>query len=115
MILSPTLLETILKFREDRDWEQFHTPKNLAISITLEAAELLEIFQWTKETETPETLSRKRLEIEDEIADVFVYLLLLCHDLGIDPEHAIYKKMKKNEEKYPVEKSRGKSDKYTEF
>ncbi|HOZ12977.1 MAG TPA: nucleotide pyrophosphohydrolase [Thermotogota bacterium] len=114
-MLNPELMETILQFRKERDWEQFHTPKNLAISAALEAAELLEIFQWAKEEEIASLVSRKRPEIEEEIADVFVYLLLMCHDLQIDPERAIFSKMKKNAQKYPIEKSRGKSDKYTEF
>ena len=96
-MLNPDLMETIVQFRKERDWEQFHTPKNLAISATLEAAELLELFQWTKEEEISSVVSRKRLEIEEEIADVFVYLLLLCHDLEIDPEQAIFKKMNKNQ------------------
>ena len=108
-----------LKLREfsiDRDWEQFHNPKNLATALSVEASELLEIFQWSndgglKEIDNPE----KRQEIEKEIADIFNYLVKLVDILDIDLEEAALNKIKENAEKYPIETSKGKSMKYTEF
>jgi len=99
------ILNNILDFRKERDWGQFHTAKNLAVSITIEAAELLECFQWSES-------AKDRAKIEAEIADVFIYLLLLCHDLDIEPLQAISKKMLSNRAKYPVEKAKGRSEKY---
>ena len=105
------LLGEILKFRSDRDWEKFHTPRNLAISISLEAAELLESFQW-QVGEEPITL-----EIRDraskEMADIFIYLLSMSHDLGIDLIEAATKKLEEGQARYSVEKCRGSSKKYT--
>jgi NTP pyrophosphatase (non-canonical NTP hydrolase) len=115
LTIDESVMELILAFRKERDWEQFHTPRNLAVSITLEATELLEIFQWVKDKDMATLVERKRSEITDEIADIFVYLLFLCHDLGIDPKKAIVDKMKKNVEKYPAQKARGKADKYDEL
>ena len=106
MILQ-SVLDDILEFRRERDWEQFHTPKNLAISVSVEAGELLELFQWQEFASIS--------EISKEVADVFIYLLLLCHDLGIDPLESIRYKMKENREKYPVSKCKGKSDKWTKY
>lgn len=107
------LLDTLLKFRRERDWEQFHRPKELAISIVLEAAELLEEFQWKSDEEIKKHLKEGGLEnIEDEVADIAIYILLLSHDLKIDLIDAIRKKLKKNAEKYPVEKARGSAKKY---
>jgi NTP pyrophosphatase (non-canonical NTP hydrolase) len=105
-------LKKIIKFQQDRDWKQFHTPKNLAISLALEASEILEIFQWTKDSNVPET---KKALLEHEIADVYYYLLLLAHETGIDIKKAFDKKMKINLKNYPVKKSRGNSKKYTEL
>ncbi|TAL25545.1 MAG: nucleotide pyrophosphohydrolase [Nitrospirae bacterium] len=107
------ILEQLLKFRRERDWEQFHRPKELAISIVLEAAELLEEFQWKTDKEIIRHLKEGGLEnIRDEVADIAVYILLLSHDLEIDLMDAIRKKLKKNAEKYPVEKARGSAKKY---
>jgi NTP pyrophosphatase (non-canonical NTP hydrolase) len=102
-------LQRILQFRKERNWEQFHLPKNLAISLSLEAAEVLELFQWTKDNKLPR--GRKR-ELEAELADVYYWLLLLSHEFGIDLDKALAKKMVENARKYPVTKSRGKSTKY---
>lgn len=102
-------LQEILKFQKERNWKQFHKPKNLAISLSIEAAETLEIFQWSENNEIPEG---KKEELTEEIADVYYYLLLLCHEAGIDLKEAFDKKMKINAEKYPVEKAKGKSTKY---
>jgi len=98
------LTEEIRKFTEERDWDQFHSPENLAKSVAIEAGELLECFQWGSEPELE--------AVTEEIADVMNYCLLLADKLGIDPGKAIHDKIQKNAEKYPVEKSRGKSTKY---
>ncbi len=94
------LLERLRKFRDERDWRKYHKLKNLAISISIEAAELLEHFQWVDEID----LEKKREEIEDEVADVFIYLLFFCDVAGIDLIKAAEKKMDKNEMKYPARK-----------
>ena len=104
------------EFSKERDWEQFHNPKNLATALSVEASELLEIFQWSndgglKEIDNPD----KRQEIEKEIADIFNYLVKLVDILDIDLEEAALNKIKENAEKYPIETSKGKSLKYTEF
>ncbi len=107
-----SLLQKILDFRKKRDWEQFHQPKNLAISLSLEAAEVLELFQWTKDGNLPKD---KREALEKELADVYYWLLLLSHDLKIDLDKALEKKMEENDKKYPVKKAKGTSKKYTEL
>lgn len=101
------LIDRIKKFRDDRDWKQFHTPENLAKSIVLEAAELLENFQWNSEYDEE--------NIKDELADVMNYCLLLADTLGIDVIENMNRKIDKNEEKYPIEKAKGTSKKYTEL
>jgi dCTP diphosphatase len=103
-------------FASERDWEQFHTPKNLASALTVEAAELLEQFQWlTAEGSTVDSLSDKKLDaIQQEIADVGIYLLRICDVLGIDLERAIGRKLEINAEKYPVELAKGNATKYTD-
>ena len=84
-MIKPELLEKLIAFRKERDWEQFHTPKELALSISIEAAELLEWFQWKTEQQVAEHLqTKKRQNLEDEIADVAVYMSYLCHDLELD-------------------------------
>jgi NTP pyrophosphatase (non-canonical NTP hydrolase) len=102
------LQKLIASFRDERDWRQFHTPKNLAVSISIEAAELLEHFQWSDKC-------KNKKEIAYEMADVLAYLLLLADECDIDLEKAFLEKMKINEKKYPIEKSKGKSTKYTEL
>lgn len=106
------LTEKIKKFRDDRDWKQFHSPKNLAISIMLEASEILELFQWTKDNELPK---EKIKDLEDELADTLSYLLLLADKFDIDLSKAFKEKIKKNEKKYPIEKSKGRDTKYTKL
>jgi NTP pyrophosphatase (non-canonical NTP hydrolase) len=110
-------VEMLIKFRSERDWSKFHTPKNLSISVSIESAELMEHFQWKNEEETKQYLSiPKNLEkVKEEIADTISYLLLLSTDLGIDLNQTILDKIKKNEEKYPVLKCKGKSNKYNEL
>ncbi len=104
--------EIVRQFRRDRDWDQFHTPKDLAISISLEAAELLEHFQWTRGDVEGDG---KRDEMLEELADIMVYCIHLADRLGADIPDVIAAKMAKNAEKYPVEKSRGSAAKYDEL
>jgi len=115
-MIKPQILQQLIEFRKERDWEQFHNPKDLAISLSIEAAELLEWFQWRSEEEIKQQLqSDKRIQLEDELADVAVYLSYLCHDLDIDLNKVVAAKMVKNAEKYPVEKVKGRNDKYNEY
>lgn len=108
-------LETInqvIKFRDDRDWKQFHNPKDLAISISLEAAELLEVFQWSAgDVECKD----KREKIKEELADVLNYCILMADACNLDMDEIILEKVKRNNEKYPVEKARGSAKKYSEL
>ena len=110
-----TLQQRILAFRKERDWEQFHTPKDMAISLSLEAAEVLEHFQWKSHKEVEHYLKAHKHELSDELADVLAYLLLIAADLNIDLPKAFEKKMQQNEAKYPVNKAKGKHTKYTEL
>jgi len=102
------LEEIIVKFRDKREWKKFHTPKNIAVSIVIEAAELLEHFQWSDEC-------KDKKEISYEMADILAYLLLLANECEIDLEKAFLEKMRINENKYPVNLVKGKSDKYTSY
>ena len=102
-------------FAVERDWEQFHTPKNLAAALSVEAAELLEHFQWLTEEQSRTLPEAKRIAVGEEIADVLLYLILLSDALGIDPLAAAERKMIANAQKYPVDKARGTSKKYTEL
>lgn len=106
------LIKKINQFRDDRDWRQFHNPKDLAISISLEASELLENFQWKTSEEAKE---KNQENIEQELADVLIYSLMLASDLELDVEGIIEKKLEQNDRKYPVEKSKGNKEKYTEL
>jgi NTP pyrophosphatase (non-canonical NTP hydrolase) len=115
-MIEPELLKQLIEFRRERDWEQFHNPKDVAISLSIEASELLEWFQWKTAEEVKQRLaSDKREDLEDEIADVAVYLAYLCHDLDIDLNQAIKNKMHKNAAKYPKDKVKGRNDKYNEY
>ena len=96
------LTEKLVAFRDARDWAQFHTPKNLSGSICIEAAELLEVMQWAEGPSAKEAALEKRSRIQEEVADVAIYTLLLCHELDIDLEAAILSKLALNEERYPV-------------
>tara|TARA_Y100000741_G_scaffold251829_1_gene193732 strand:- start:1500 stop:1838 length:339 start_codon:yes stop_codon:yes gene_type:complete len=109
---NPKTIEIIKEFIKQRDWEQFHDPKNLAISLNLEASEVLELFQWTKDNEINKN---KITNLSDELADVYYWLLLLADYYDINIESALEEKIKKNEKKYPVDKSKGSSEKYSEF
>lgn len=105
------------QFALERDWDQFHSVKNLAMALAVESSELLEIFQWMSENESNAILNNplKLEKVEDEVADVFVYLLRLSGKLNIDIETAVIKKMAKNAHKYPIDLSKGNSKKYNEF
>lgn len=109
------LTRKIKKFRDERNWKQFHSPKDVAISLVLEASEVLEHFQWKNEEEIKTHLKESRVEIGEELADVFYWVLLMCEDFGIDIKEALDKKLKKNEEKYPIEKAKDKHTKYTKL
>jgi dCTP diphosphatase len=109
------ILKRILAFREARDWEQFHHPKDLALSLVLEAAEALEHFQWKNGKELEEYIETHKADIGEELADVLYWVLLLSHDLGIDIFAALDKKIDKNELKYPVEKAKGSHAKYSQL
>ena len=102
------LLNRIDKFNKDRDWDQFHSPVNLSKSISIEAGELLECFQWSNDKYELE-------EVKEELADVMNYCLQMCNVLHVDPIDIINKKIDKNEKKYPVEKAKGKSTKYSKL
>ncbi len=106
------LVDRIKTFCDERDWSQFHDPKNLAISLQLEASEVLELFQWTKDNQAKEG---KEEDIADELADVMYWLIMLSNHYKIDLTSALEKKMDKNEKKYPIEKAKGKAIKYTEL
>lgn len=101
------LIQALREFVQERDWGQFHTPENLAKSVSIEAAELLENYQWG----SPANLEN----VQDELADVLTYCLLLADTLGMDPNEIVLEKLAKTQQKYPVEKARGRSDKYDQL
>ncbi len=105
----------IRKFASDRDWNQFHSPKNLAMALSVEAAELLEHFQWLTEEQSRNLSAEKLNEVEEEIADVFNYLVRIADILDIDLLAAATKKIEVNEMKYPISRAKGNATKYTEF
>lgn len=106
------LRQSVLAFRDERDWKQFHDPKDVAISLVLESTELLERFQWKT---SRQALAQGTAGVEEELADVLYWVLLLSHDLDIDLAKALHEKLRRNAEKYPVEKARGSAKKYTEL
>ena len=111
------LTEAIVAFRDRRDWQQFHSLKNLAAGLSIEAAELQEIFLWKSDAEV-QALARSRsgrARLSEEIADVLVFSLLFCHEAGIDPAMAIRRKLRANAKKYPVRLAKGRAAKYTEL
>jgi NTP pyrophosphatase (non-canonical NTP hydrolase) len=109
------LTQALRDFAKARDWEQFHSPKNLAAALTVETAELLEHFQWLTEEQSRNLPADKIAEVATEAADVLLYLLQLCDKLGIDLPQAAQAKLIANAQKYPVERARGSSKKYTEI
>jgi NTP pyrophosphatase (non-canonical NTP hydrolase) len=108
-----SLRNDLRRFAAARDWQQFHTPKNLAMALSVESAELLECFQWLTPEQSAKLPPRDRRAVEEEVADVLLYLLRLTDVLGIDPLQAAQRKMKVNARKYPVALSRGSSRKYS--
>ncbi|MDO5532984.1 nucleotide pyrophosphohydrolase [Sutterella sp.] len=103
-----------MEFRDARNWRQFHNPKDLAISISLEAAELLEVFQWSG-ADTCAGTDRKMAKVREELADVLIYSLLMADDLGLDVTEIVSRKLEANGRKYPADRAWGKSDKYTAY
>jgi len=106
------IIDSLVKFRDDRDWEQFHDSKNLAIAIGIEAAELNELFLW-KDVKESENVNKEKLK--EELADILAYSLLLANKHGFDVKTIILDKIKKNNEKYPVDKAKGNAKKYNEL
>lgn len=106
--------KTIREFCAARDWDQFHTPKDMALSLTLEAAEVLEHFQWKNEDEVAKYLEKHKNDVGEELADVMYWVLRMADKFDVDLEAAFDKKMAKNDAKYPVEKAKGNHKKYTE-
>lgn len=109
------LIKKIIDFRNARNWKQFHNPKDLALSLVLEATEVLEHFQWKNEDEVAIHVANNKSEVGEELADVLYWVLLMSHDLDIDILKALNQKMVVNEKKYPVEKARGNAKKYTKL
>ena len=109
-----SLQQAIDQFAAERDWQKFHTPKNLSMALAVEAAELMELFQWS-DPAVGDFDPKKSHAIEQEVADVFIYLLRFCSVTGIDLLAAAREKLAHNAEKYPAQVVRGKSDKYTEY
>lgn len=103
------------EFAQARDWDQFHSPKNLATALSVEAAELLEHFQWLTDDQSQALDESKRAAVAEEIADVLLYLLRLADKLGIDPIAATWRKLEINASKYPIDLAKGNSKKYTEL
>lgn len=110
-----TLKQRLREFADARDWDQFHSPKNLSMALSVEVAEIVEHFQWLSEEQSRNLPQNKLDEVEAELADTFVYLVRLSDKLGIDLFAAAEKKLAVNEQKYPVEKARGNAKKYSEF
>ena len=110
-----TIAKTLEQFAAERDWDKFHTPKNLAMALSVEASELLEEFLWLTEEQSTNLSPQKLDKVKDEIGDVLNYLIRLCTKLNIDPVEAVTDKLVKNGIKYPVEKARGSMRKYNEL
>ena len=109
------LIQKLRVFAEERDWDQFHSPKNLAMALSVEVAEIVEHFQWLTEEQSGKLSSEMLIRIKDEIGDVLIYLIRLADKLGIDPIKAATDKIGKNKSKYPAHLVKGKSKKYSEY
>ena len=109
------LRDRLRRFAAARDWDQFHSPKNLAMALIAEAAELVEHFQWLTEAESTGLASEKRAEVADELADVLVYVVRIADKLDVDLLAAVADKLRRNEAKYPVSRVKGSAKKYTEY
>lgn len=116
---GPDSLESLnarlLQFARERDWEQFHSPKNLVMALAGEVGELMEHFQWLSEAESAALDAGKKARVAEEIADCLIYLIRLCERLGIDPIDAAYRKVEKNEARYPAERVRGDARRAEEY
>ena len=110
-----TLQKKIVSFRDARDWKQFHNPKDLSISLVLEATEVMEHFQWKSVEEMREHIDKNKEAIGEELADTLYWILLLSNDLNVDIMKAFETKMEQNEKKYPIAKSKGSHKKYNDF
>lgn len=111
------LLKAVIAFRDDRDWAQFHTPRQLCAALSIEAAELQEILLWKDDSNVLASIGepKTQMRLSHEIADVIIYALLLSHSCGIDPTRAIHEKLEHNAAKYPINKSRGNATKYSDL
>jgi dCTP diphosphatase len=110
-----SLIKDLRAFAKERDWEQFHSPKNLAMALSVEVAEIVEIFQWLTQEESRNLSYGKKEKVKEEIGDVLIFLANLADKLGIDPIEAAKEKLKINRKKYPAELVKGKANKYTEY
>ena len=109
------LAKLLQNFADERDWNQFHSPKNLAIALSVEVSELLEEFQWLTEEQSRHLVPERLQRVREEIGDVMIYFIQLSDRLGLDPLSAAFEKLEKNRAKYPVEKAKGTNRKYTDF
>ena len=109
------LTDQIIDFRNNRDWSQYHKPKDMAAAVSIEAAELQEHFLWKNHEESAEHLEKHSEEVAEEMADIAIYLFLMASDAGVDISQAIQAKLAINEKRYPVDKAKGKSNKYTDY
>ena len=109
------LIKKLRKFAKERDWEQFHSPKNLSMALAVEIAELMEHFQWLTEEQSSNLDQKTLARVKEEIGDIQIYLARLADQLGIDPLLAAKEKLQKNAEKYPVDKAKGSAKKYTDL
>jgi NTP pyrophosphatase (non-canonical NTP hydrolase) len=114
-MISKEVMNKLLEFRDERDWRQFHDPKNLAEAISIESSELMEIFLWSRAEESRQVAVEKKTEIAEELADILAFCLLFANETGIDIEQAMLAKIEKNSKKYPVEKAKGSSKKYKDL
>lgn len=110
-------LEAIVAFRDERDWAQYHRPRDLAAALAIETGELQELMLWKTDKEVEAALEKRDFQaaLKEEVGDVLIYALLLCHETGVDPLKAIADKLETNAAKYPVDKARGRAAKYTEL
>ena len=109
------VIKKIIEFREERDWEQFHDPKNLAEAISIEAGELLEQFLWLSTEDSKKIGGSKLKKVKEEVADILIFIVYMCDALGIELAEEVQKKVEANRKKYPVDKSKGSSKKYTDL
>jgi dCTP diphosphatase len=114
-LIVQRIIEDIRAFNRERDWDQYHSPKNLSMALAVETAELLEVFQWLTEEQSRHLPAAKQQAVEEEIGDVTILLLTLADHLGVDVLEAARQKLRRNETKYPAAKARGRAEKYNEL